>query len=136
MNRNNRWRLILVVVVVLWSLYEMYPPTGQDLVQKFQERARANPSDTTFSNILFQARELQKTRPDRAYANLQTAIGTNDITKYFGYLDAKNEINPTTYILNRLQREAAGKIKLGIDLQGGTSFTVEMDTNRLATVET
>ena len=41
-----------------------------------------------------------------------------------------------TYILNRLQREAAGKIKLGLDLQGGMSFLLEMDTNRLASIET
>ena len=33
--------------------------------------------------------------------------------------------------MNRLQRDAAGKIKLGLDLQGGTSFLVEMDTNVL-----
>ena len=33
--------------------------------------------------------------------------------------------------MNHLQRDAAGKIKLGIDLQGGTSFLVEMDTNVL-----
>jgi SecD/SecF fusion protein len=41
-------------------------------------------------------------------------------------------LHPTTYILNRLQREAAGRIRLGLDLQGGTSFLVEMDTNGLA----
>jgi SecD/SecF fusion protein len=33
--------------------------------------------------------------------------------------------------LNRLQREVAGKIKLGLDLQGGTSFLVEMDMSKL-----
>src|SRR5207249_3058952 len=31
----------------------------------------------------------------------------------------------------RLQREAAGRIRLGIDLKGGTSFLLKMDTNRL-----
>ena len=31
-----------------------------------------------------------------------------------------------------MQREAAGRIRLGLDLQGGTSFLVSMDTNRLA----
>ena len=41
-------------------------------------------------------------------------------------------MDPTTFILNRLQRDAAGKIKLGLDLQGGTAFLVEMDTNALA----
>src|SRR5262249_38572654 len=34
-------------------------------------------------------------------------------------------------ILNRIQREAAGKIRLGIDLQGGTSFVMRMQTNSL-----
>ena len=43
---------------------------------------------------------------------------------------------PNTFILNQLQRDASGKIKLGLDLQGGTSFLVEMDTNSLADVET
>src|SRR6185437_10185771 len=39
--------------------------------------------------------------------------------------------HPTTAILNAVQREAMGRIHLGIDLQGGTSFLVEMDTNHL-----
>ncbi len=34
-----------------------------------------------------------------------------------------------------MQRDAAGKIKLGLDLQGGTSFLVEMDTNALANAQ-
>ena len=37
--------------------------------------------------------------------------------------------------MNQLQRDAAGKIKLGIDLQGGTSFLVEMDTNELVSAD-
>jgi SecD/SecF fusion protein len=133
MNRNHFWKLVLIVGLVAWSLYEMYPPKGRDLVQVFQERARG--SDATLSNIVFQARELQKEHPERAFGNLQKAIGTNDVTKYFPFMQAKNELYPTTAILNRLQREAAGRIKLGIDLQGGTLFLVEMDTNRLVNIE-
>ena len=52
--------------------------------------------------------------------------------RYFPSFGAKEQLHPTTYILNRLQREAAGRIRLGLDLQGGTSFLVEMDTNGLA----
>ena len=70
--------------------------------------------------------------PEKPYDNLVEAIGTNDITRYFPSFGAKEQLHPTTYILNRLQREAAGRIRLGLDLQGGTSFLVEMDTNRLA----
>jgi len=87
-------------------------------------------------NIVRRAHELQRARPDRAFADLQDAIGTNDITRYFPFFaEATNEVNPTVSILNQLQREAAGRIKLGLDLQGGTLFIVAMDTNRLASVE-
>ncbi|MEK7780085.1 MAG: protein translocase subunit SecD [Verrucomicrobiota bacterium] len=130
MIRNNLSRLTIVVLVVLWSLYQSYPPTSGDLVAQFQKNARVVPGDTTISNIVFTARELGKTAPDKAYANLQFAVGTNDLIPYFEY-DAKNQPNPNGYILNRLQREVAGKIKLGLDLQGGTSFTVEMDMSKL-----
>lgn len=134
MKRNLLWKALFVALVVAWSLYEIYPPRGRDLVQVFQERAR-NP-DATFSNIVARARELQQAHPERAYRNLLTAIGTNDITRYFPQYRLENELYPTTAILNRLQREAAGRIKLGIDLQGGTMFVVRLDTNRLVSVET
>ena len=134
MNRNHFWKLVFIGIIVAWSLYEIYPPQSRDLVQVFQERARG--SDATFSNIVWQARELQKGHPERAFRNLQMAIGTNDITKYFPVVQTRNELYPTTFILNRLQREAAGRVKLGIDLQGGTLFFVEMDTNRLVNIET
>jgi SecD/SecF fusion protein len=134
MSRNNFWKLIFVVLLVVWSLYEMYPPTSRELIQYFRERA-ARP-DATLSNIVERARALEKASPGRGFGNLQAAIGTNDITRYFPFFDAKGEANPTTYVLNRLQREASGKIRLGLDLQGGTSFLMAMDTNRLVNVET
>lgn len=134
MSRNSYWKLALVVFVLAWALYELNPPTGRDLLVYFQQRALR--PDATFSNIVQQAAVLQKERPERKFANLREAVGTNDITKYFPfYADAKDELNPSSYILNRLQRDAAGKIKLGLDLQGGTSFLVKLDTRRLATTE-
>src|SRR5437667_5885638 len=69
--------------------------------------------------------------PEKPYEDLREAIGTNNIIQYFPFFGATNELNPTTFILNRLQREAAGRIRLGLDLQGGTSFLVKMDTNAL-----
>lgn len=122
-----------MIGVVVWSLFELYPPRGRDLVEVFREKA-INRGDTNFTAIVQKAAALNRTAPDKAYENLKDAIGTNDITKYFPFYEAKNEVQPTTYILNRLQREAAGKIKLGLDLQGGTSFLMEMETNRLGSV--
>ena len=130
MNRNNFWRFILVVLVILWSLYELYPPEGRDLLLVFREKA-AN-RDPAFTSIFQKAQALEKAMPEKPYDNLVEAIGTNDIIRYFPAFGAREELHPTTFILNRLQREAAGRIRLGLDLQGGTSFLVEMDTNRLA----
>ncbi len=132
MIRNNFWRLTIVVLVVLWSLSQTYPPTAGDLITHFEKTARpALPGDTTISNIVFTARALDKAKPEKQFANLMDAIGTNNITPHFGY-DTKSQVNPTTYILNQLQRETAGKIKLGLDLQGGTSFLVELDFSKLS----
>ena len=97
--------------------------------------SRAENRDAAFTNILERLTPLQQARPDREFANLSDAIGTNDIQNYFPFITATNQLYPTTYILNQLQRDASGKIKLGLDLQGGTSFLVEMDTNALANAE-
>src|SRR6185437_11326446 len=134
MNRNNLWRFILVVLIVAWALFEIYPPTNRDLIQVFRENARG--TDETLSKIIDQAQALGKDHPDREYVNLQIAIGTNDITGYFPQFTKAGVVNPTTTILNAVQREAAGRIRLGIDLQGGTAFLVEMDTNHLVNIET
>ncbi len=132
MNRNNFWRFVLVVLVIVWSVYELYPPQGRNLIQVFRERAVNK--DATFSNIVYQAAALQKQAPEKPYDNLVHAVGTNDLTHYFPFFEAKSELRPNNYILNRLQREAAGRVKLGLDLQGGTSFLVQMDTSGLTNV--
>ena len=129
MNRNHLWKFLLIVFVLVWSLFEVYPPSGRNIISFFNERAQRK--DATFKSIVDKAEVLQKEQPDRTYANLKDAIGTNDITKYFPDINIKGEKEPNAFVLNRLQRESAGKIKLGLDLQGGTSFRVAMDTTKL-----
>jgi len=131
MNKNNNLgRFIIVIAIIAWALMETYPPTSRDLVQEFGNRALSR--DAAFTNILSQAAAMQKLGTNEFMA-LKLAAGTNDLKKYFPFFaNAANQIYPNVYVLNHLQRDAAGKIKLGIDLQGGTSFLVEMDTNTLA----
>ena len=134
MNRNHFWKLVLIVLVVAWSYFQFTPMNDRDLVTYFRERAIKR--DETFKQIFAKAQELQKAAPDRGYANLLIAAGTNDLTTYFPFYEAQNESHPTQVILNKLQREAAGRVKRGIDLAGGTSFLVEMDTNSLVELGT
>jgi SecD/SecF fusion protein len=129
---NNLWKFLFVLFIIGWSFYQMYPPRPRDLIQQFA--ARAENRDTTFSNILARADALQAAGTNSEFANLRAAIGTNDIQQYFS-INATNELDPTTYLLNRIQRDAAGKIKLGLDLQGGTAFVMQMGTNALQAAE-
>ena len=130
MNQRNIWKLLLILFVVAWSLVELYPPESQSLVKEFIDQASNR--DTNFNAIAQRLDGLQKQNPQREYGNLLEAIGTNDIARYFRLVKVSEDEDPTKAILNQLQRDAAGKIKLGLDLKGGTSFTVQADTNRLA----
>ena len=134
MRRNNFGRFILVICIILWALYEIYPPTSRDLMQEFARRAENK--DATFTNILAQAELFQKTGTNTEFACLQMASATNNLQPYFPFVNAKDQLYPNTFILNQLQRDASGRIKLGLDLQGGTSFLVEMNTNVLFEGET
>ena len=132
MNRNHFWRLVIIVGIVAWSFVEMYPPTNRDLIAYF--RSRAVNRDETFAKIFKQAVELQQLHKAESYENLQTAVGTNDLMRYFPFFEAQDKPHPTAFILNLLQREAAGRIKLGLDLQGGVAITVQL-TNRVGTAQ-
>ena len=131
MKQNNLSWFIVVVCVVLWSLYEITPPKSRSLVDTFA--AKGTKQDTNFTAIVTAAKELAKAGTVSEFAALQSAVGTNDLQKYFPSYNAANQVRPNLYILNRLQRAASGKIKLGLDLQGGTAYEVEMDTTVLAT---
>ena len=116
----------------------MYPPTSENLINAFKEQADPTKTDATFNNIVQKAEDLEKANPDphRQFSDLMTAIGTNNIQPYFPYVDVANEERPTYALLNMLQRKTSGKIKLGIDLQGGTQFLVSLDTNHMVTTDT
>ena len=130
MNRSHLYKLVLILFVIVWSLGNIWPPTARNLVDEFD--SRASNLDTNFPAILNQARELEKTYPGRSFSNLLAAIGTNSVRRYFptNFIEVAEERNETRAILNRLQRESAGKFKLGLDLQGGTQFLLEMDTTK------
>src|SRR5262245_12724018 len=121
--RNNKFKWFAVVFITAWAIYSFYPPQGRNQIDVFQELAVSK--DTNFTAIVERAR----TEPtSNQYLALRTAIGTNDVTKYFPGIKASTPAEYVKAVLNRVQKTAAGKVKLGLDLQGGTSFLVGVDT--------
>jgi len=132
MNQNHLWKLLIILFVVAGSIFFSYPPTGRDILTVFEEESLPQKHDATFTNIINEARQLAKENTNRPpFSILKQVVGTNDIARYFPY-DVKSEKDPNMAVLYQVQKSAAGKLKLGLDLQGGTSFVVEMDTNKLS----
>jgi SecD/SecF fusion protein len=137
MNRSQIWRLVLILFIVAWSVSELYPPAARNLIDTF-DRQSSTP-DKTFDEIVKKARDLDASNIEHqssvTYSNLVLAIGTNDVTRYFptNYVNYAVERDPVRGVLNRVQRAAAGRFRLGLDLQGGTQFLLEMDMSRAQT---
>src|SRR5665213_3141372 len=136
--KNPKFWWAFIAFLVAWSLWEMNPPTSRNLIQEFREQADQTKVNTNFTAIVAKAEALERAdpAPQKQFGDLLAAIGTNDIRPYFPYLDVHNEEHPTYTLLSMLQRKAAVKIKLGLDLQGGTQFLVSLQTNHLTLVQT
>jgi SecD/SecF fusion protein len=130
MNRSLLWRTLLIVFIVAWACNSLWPYKTRPLIDTFQEKLGKR--DAAIDAVLAKYKELHAANPKSDFKNLFEAVGTNDLTRYFDF-DVKGEKEPNRAILNQLQRAAAGKVKLGLDLQGGSSFLVEMQTGKLAT---
>jgi SecD/SecF fusion protein len=126
--KNRLPWFLAVVVLVLWSAYELYPPSTRPLIDQF-ERSTVLPQDPTFQAIVRAAREQEAQQPGHSFDHLLTAAGDQNLQRFFPNINvpAGRETNRT--VLNRLQRDALGQLKLGLDLQGGMSFVVQMQTN-------
>src|SRR5581483_11411029 len=120
MKRNNILRLGIVVFLLIWAGFQIWRPTDANLIDYFSEHLEK--SDTNTTAIINLARKLEKDNPRRNYSNLLEATGTNDLHQYFPSFNVGDAPDPNKAILSQLQRGAAGRVKLGIDLQGGVSF--------------
>jgi len=129
MKRNNFWRWVSVVFVLVWALFELYPPNDQPLIDVF-EKSAVN-KDERFEAIVNLAREGLTTSTNSAYGVLLAASANTPLTNYFPQYNPEPDANANMYVLNRVQRLAAGRIRLGIDLKGGTSFRLGMDMDYL-----
>jgi SecD/SecF fusion protein len=134
MNRNHFWKLAFILFVVFWSFSEIWPPTSRNLVEAFD--AKAANVDSNYNGIIKLARELEAKSPEHgSYSNLLAAINGQDISRYFpsNWVSTANRTGATKSILNRIQRDSAGRFKLGLDLQGGTSFLLKMGASKVET---
>ena len=56
MTQKQIWQLLIIVFVIAWSVIEITPPTGRNLIEEFKNSARVK--DQNFTNILTQVERL------------------------------------------------------------------------------
>lgn len=141
-NNGIIWKLVLTAFVLAWAFVSMMPLQDTPFEDFVKTRATANQEE--FAKLVETA-ELKvdtmnhKSSPDlypTLYIALREHSNKNDIDlfKYFPDIDVSDikVLNKRNDILMKeLYRLSKGKIKQGLDLQGGVSFTLEIDDSNL-----
>lgn len=154
MQRALIWRTLLVLAVVAYAAGSFWPPYPRSVLQLFEQQAR-NPDDD-FKKLVAAAR-AKLPQAVGEYEALRDAVLESKLPlkKYFRTtrlvrpdLDAEvqeylqNPAVATTddpavvaeanrLILRHLLRQAEGRIGLGLDLKGGSSFLLKVDMSRV-----
>ena len=135
-------RFLLVAILAVWTLSEWYPPQGKNMIEEFDQTAQGNQD-----SIVAELKEASKKLRDGDELTLETwmtAVGdvdlremfpgqTNGIRSKIG-IETNDWVTPTEEqqtqinreILARIQKDSVGKVKLGLDLRGGTQFVVQV----------
>ena len=133
MKKSLIWRFIVLALVLLVWGGSLFPLKDKPFYDVFQKEAKEK-VDTQFEEIVKKAQEIDDSNPGSfvtpAKAVLRTANEMKiDLRDYISIYDQPNA--PNSAVVNYVRRRAAGKLKLGLDLRGGTEFIIAFDEKEL-----
>lgn len=141
-NSSILWKFVITALVVAWAISSMVPFGDTPFEDFIKTRATANHQE--FAKVLekSQARVEKgatKANPDKSptlYIALRDYSNANeiDLSKFFPEIkvkDIKVLKKRNDVLLKELYRQSKGAIKKGLDIQGGVSFTLEVDNKEL-----
>lgn len=131
MSSRSFWKLALTVIVLAWSLITVLPIKDTPFEDYIRTRATAN--QEKFNKLLDRAEyQVAQDKAPSLFMALKQ-IGQEeriDYTEYFtdiNLTDVSNLNKRNDFLLNHLLQQSQGKIRQGLDLKGGVSFTLEID---------
>ena len=141
MKRNNLNRFLFLLLVLGWAWYEMTPL--QDKPGRLLDRFTSESTNkvvvteiaaTAKTNFLAQSESEKNEYGALMSAVVESGVALSDHFDYkFSGKKTTEEMN--NLIMQKLQRDSSGQIQFGLDLQGGSSFLVEMQMNSTNRVE-
>ena len=118
-----------------WAGFEMWPPQDEPgkLIEQF---GKATNKDAEFDKVYAAAKANFKPKDENSneFGTLYEAVEASGLvlTNYnFPKMTFRGQVPDNRLVLQKLQKQVAGQIQLGLDLKGGSSFLVAMDTNKL-----
>ncbi len=136
MNGSILWKCVLSAAVLAWSVLNLIPV--KDTLFGDYIQAQATAKDVEFAALLARVGEHVKTGDyPTEYVALSKIIEAEkiDLVQFFPDInvhDIKNLGKRNSTLLQHLLQKSQGKVRLGLDLQGGVAFTFKVNENDLA----
>ena len=132
MKRNNLARFLFLLLILGWAGTEMTPLWDKPgkLIEEFK---KAKDKDEAFDKVVADVEASHEEDDSNEFGDLYDAVEAAGLalTDYFPKIKFGEQAPDNRLVLQALQKRVAGQIQLGLDLKGGSSFLVAMDTNKL-----
>lgn len=126
-------RLTIAVIVMAVFGLSMYPLTPRDFYETLNSLARNN-NDPTITKVIDAAKEKQQSDP-RIYSSqaiLDVADETStDLTQLVKGVDLQDNRD----VISLVRKKSASSIRLGMDLNGGVEFLLELIPEKQETID-
>ncbi len=120
-------RLLVIFIILIGWWYSLYPINGRPFYEVLREEVNQDKDIGDIEKVIKKAKEIEKSRteeglaisPGKALKLAATDLKVNlrEFISIYNQPKASNDV-----VINFIRRKAAGKIRLGLDLKGGTEF--------------
>jgi SecD/SecF fusion protein len=137
MLRQNIWKLLLSVAILIWAVAELVPIRDRPFDQYIRTQATAKQAD--FINVMKEASDRVASKQAQTVFVALKQIGKErklDLSQFFPQIrleaSLKNVDRRNNILLDELLKRSKGRLQLGLDLAGGVAFTLEVNEKAAA----
>jgi len=137
MLRQNLWKLLLSVAILIWAVAELVPLKDRPFDQYIRTQATAKTPE--FLALMKEASDRVASHQAQSIFVALKQIGRErklDLSQFFPEfrLEAsmKNVEKRNNILLDEILKRSRGRLQLGLDLAGGVAFTLEVNEKAAA----
>jgi SecD/SecF fusion protein len=137
MLRQNLWKLLLTMAIIIWAVAELIPFKNRDFAPYIRTQATAKPAE--FISLMKEASDRVASGQAQTVFVALKQIGKErklDLSQFFPELrleaSLKNVEKRNSILLDELLKRSKGRLQLGLDLKGGVAFTLEVNEKAAA----